>query len=179
MPLLVHIAPEPLGARIRRVGIEPTRVRPWISGCDRIVWAFPVLESYTISHQWARELKRFGARAQVAVTFWAPDAETVLARHYRETPRRFTAAEAVGHIRAAASPLGYEILLTRRVRPDEIKSIRVLPRAIGWRYWPEAKAQDRWPCECPMCAPRGEVKARRYRDRLGKMQKRWDEKHPK
>ena len=179
MPSLVHIAPEPVASRIRRTGIGPSRLRQAVEGYDRFVWAFPVLESYTISHQWSRELKRLGAHTLAAVTFRIPDAEMVFARHYRETPKPFSAAAAVGYIRAAPSPLGYEILLPRRIRPSEITSIRVLAKAIGWRYWPEAKSQDRWPCECPMCAPRGEVKARRYRARLPKMQKRWEDKHPK
>jgi hypothetical protein len=176
MPLLVHIAPEPRIGRIRRAGLQPTRLQHWIDGCDRFVWAFPVLESYTLSHQWARELKRKGVHTLIAVTFRVGDAEQVFARHFRETPRPFTASAAIGHIRAAASPLGYEILLPRRVLPKEITRIRVLPQAIGWRYWPEAKSQDRWPCECPMCAPRGEVKAQRYRQRLPQMQQRWEAK---
>ena len=179
MPSLVHITPEPNAARIRRNGIGPSRAWHAVDGCDRFVWAFPVLESYTISHQWSRELKRLGARTLAAVTFRVPDAELVFARHYRETPTPFSAAAAVGHIRAAPSPLGYEILLPRRVRPSEIIRIRVLAKPVGWRYWPEAKTEDRWPCECPMCAPRGEVKARRYRARLPELQKRWEDKRRK
>lgn len=57
------------------------------------------------------------------------------------------------------------VQLPRRVAPDEIIRIRTLPHAIGWRYWPGAKNQPMRLCDCPMCLPRREVKARRYRGR--------------
>lgn len=166
MPTLVHIAPETMLGRIRRSGLAPRRVPGFIEGEDRLVWAFPVLASYTLTHSWMRELKRFGQHTLVAVHFRIADDEPVYARHYRDTPQPYSAAEAVGHIRALPDPRGAEIIVPRRIAASEITAIRPLPRGIGWRYFPEAKTRPLNLCDCPMCSPRGEVKARRYRERV-------------
>lgn len=174
MPLFVHLAPEPVAKRIRRSGIRPARLgREW-EGIRQAVWAFPVLESFTLTHQWTRELKRHGTRTLVAVTFRIPDDEPVLVHHYNAPPERRTAAEAVAVIRAMADPRGGEVIVPRRIRPGEIVRVRPLTRHFGWRYSPETKAAARRPCDCVMCAPKGEVKARRYRERIPALAHRWD-----
>ncbi|MGE3228888.1 MAG: hypothetical protein AB7J30_05575 [Hyphomicrobium sp.] len=174
MPLFVHIAPEPVAKRIRRSGIAPRRLRVPHAGFDRLVWAFPVMESYTLTHQWARELKRSGARTMVAVTFRIADGEPVFAHHYNAEPELLPAADAVARLRAMDDQLGGQVVVPRRILPSEIESVRLLPRTFGWRYFPEAKSAGRYPCDCPMCAPRGEVKARRYRARIPLLTHRWD-----
>lgn len=169
MPLLVHIAPHNEATRIRRNGLKPRRVPAEFLGGgehDRVVWAFPVLASHTLTHSWARELKRMGATTLCAVTFRVDDNEPVYARHFNQRPVLSTAAGAAGIIRAAADPRGYEIMIPRRIDATQIRSIKVLSKAIGWRYWPQAKNQPLRLCDCPMCMPRGEVKAARYRRRV-------------
>jgi hypothetical protein len=169
MVLLVHIAPESEARAIRRNGIAPTRWRPDPYGypeCDRVVWAFPVLPSYTLTLSWARELKRWGRASLAALTFRLPDGEPVFARHFSLEPRAMSAAEACGLILAAPDPRGYEVIVPRRILPKEIVRAQPLPRAIGWRYYPAARGQPMRLCDCPMCLPRGEVKARRYRNRV-------------
>ena len=165
MTLLVHITAENLARRIARNGICPVR---------GFVWAFPLLESYTLTHSWSREMKRSGRTTLSAVSFRVPDDEMVFARHYREQRRAMTAAEAVGYIRGRPDPRGYEIMLKRRVNPNEIVRVRVLPKAIGWRYYPEAKGKSPWTCDCEVCVPRGEVKASRQRVRLAEHIRRAD-----
>ena len=168
MPLLVHIGPGNEANSIGRNGIAPRRVPgggrefPF----QRVVWAFPVLSSYTLTHSWSRELKRRGTTSLIAVTFRVPDDEPVLARHFARPPQPMTAAAAVGFIAGVADPRGYEIMLSRRIRPQEIVRVRPLPRAVGWRYHPDAKGQPAKLCDCPMCLPSGEVKARRFRERV-------------
>ncbi|MEZ5817975.1 MAG: hypothetical protein R3D44_12920 [Hyphomicrobiaceae bacterium] len=174
MARLVHITADTDAARIRRHGIRPRRIRWLVEGEDRFVWAFPVLESYTLTHQWARELKRWGRHTLAAVRFVIDDDEVVYIRHYSGSPLRTTAAEAVGLVRATEDPRGLEILVPRRIEVREIVAVRTLAQAVGWRYAPTFKNADRFPCECPVCAPRGEVKARRYRDRIPLMQQRWE-----
>jgi hypothetical protein len=157
LALLVHITAENLAKRIARNGISPK---------GGFVWAFPILESYTLTHSWSRELKRTGPTTLSAISFRVPDGETVYARHYREQRRAMSAAEAVAYIRGRPDPRGYEIMLTRRVDPGDIVRVRVLPKAIGWRYYPEAKGRPPWMCDCELCAPRGEVNASRQRARV-------------
>ncbi len=63
MPVLVYITPENKAKALRRNGISPTRLRPDTEHhpeFDRVVWAFPVLPSYVLTHSWSQELKRQG-----------------------------------------------------------------------------------------------------------------------
>jgi len=169
MPRLVHITAGNILERLRRNGIAATRWSPdpmRHPEHDRVVWAFPVLPSYTLTHGWARELKRWGRTSLVAVTFRIADGEPVYARHYSGEPRFVCAGDAVGMIAAQSDPRGYEIMVPRAISAREIVKIAALPKAIGWRYWPQAKNAPLRLCDCPMCVPRGEVKARRYRERV-------------
>ena len=161
----MHITAENLAKRITRNGITPLR---------GFVWAFPILKSYTLTHSWSRELKRTGMTTLAAISFRVPHDEIVFARHYREQRRAMTAAEAVGYIRGRSDPRGYEIMLPRRVKPGEIVRVRVLPKAIGWRYYPEAKGKSPWMCDCEFCSARGEVNASRQRARLAERIRRAD-----
>jgi hypothetical protein len=169
MPRFIHLAPEPLVKRIRRGGIAPTRIRGWgprwsMPGVDRLVWSFPVTPSFTISHQWLRELKREGAKTLVAVVFCIDDDEPVLARHYSQIPRAMTAAEAVGVILAQPEPLGYEVMIPRRIKPSEIVAVRSVTQKLGWRTIPGTQKPST--CECEMCLPPGTVKSTRRRAQL-------------
>ena len=165
MTLLVHVTAENLAKRIARNGITPVQ---------GFVWAFPILESYTLTHSWSREMKRTGRTTLSAISFRVPDDEMVFARHYRKQRRAMTAAEAVGYIRGRPDPRGYEIMLPRRVTRSEIVRVRVLPKAIGWRYYPEAKGKAPWMCDCVLCAARGEVNASRQRARVAERIRRAD-----
>jgi hypothetical protein len=169
VPLLVHIAPGNEASAIARSGIAPRRIHggggrgfPF----TRAVWAFPVLPSYTLTHSWSREMKRWRATTLSAITFRVPDDEPVMAHHYNKPARQMAAAEAVGMISALDDPRGYEIILGRRIEPREIVRVRSLPKAIGWRYSPESKGKPALACDCPICLPRGEVNARRFRERV-------------
>lgn len=178
MALLVHIASLNDAPRIRRNGIRPTRHRPAPDTHpqhDRVVWAFPVLASYTLTHSWSRELKRWGRTALAAITIRIGDDEPAYVAHYAHRPRLVTAAEAVGIIRSESDPRGFEVMIPRRITPDEIVDVRSLPHAIGWRYWPGAKNQPMRLCDCPACMPRGEVKARRYREAVEMQMRRREE----
>jgi hypothetical protein len=171
MARFIHLAPEPLAKRVWRSGIRPTRIGDWfarsgIRGLDRAVWAFPVMPSFTLSHQWLRELKRKGARTLVAVTFRIEDDELVLARHYRQKPQPMTAAEAIGAILAQPEPLGYEVMVPRRIKPSEIVAVRSVPQKVGWRTIPDRKRMTIIGCTCPMCIPPGTVKSAQRRAKL-------------
>lgn len=174
MSRFVHITADGDAARIRRNGIRVRRLGWLAEGEKGFAWAFPVLPSYTLTHQWGRELKRWGRHTLAAVTFVIRDDEPVYVRHYREELRRMSADAASGLIAAMPDPRGYEILVPRRIEAREIASVRTLPRAVGWRYSPEMKAAERFACDCPVCAPRGEVNARRYRERIPLLQARWE-----
>ncbi|MFM9451365.1 HEAT repeat domain-containing protein [Streptomyces europaeiscabiei] len=166
MAMFVHLTSAADAARIRRAGV---RAVSHGQGGARGVYCFPVLPSYTLTHQWLRELGRFGSRGGlVAVHVRLDDAEEVLAGRYSDRARggqaTVTAAEAVRRISGLADPRGWEVFVPRAIRPREVHRVRVAPQVVGWRYFPDAHGAR--PCTCFGCRVRGGHGARRLRERL-------------
>ena len=160
MTLLVHIAPAKIEPKIRRSGLRAgDPLMAWRPG--DALYAFPVLESYTHTHQWTREILKWRRQPLIGVYFRIPDGERVLFGHYLKTPVQSTAAAAVGAIRAAEDSRGFQIVLRERVKPDAIVRISPLRGVTGWRHMPDAHA--RRPCGCPACMWRGEPGRRKLR----------------
>jgi len=165
MPVFVHIADARDSAAIRRAGLRISRKRLQWAGEGRPVgiFALPVVADFTVTHQWLRELKRRGHRTAIGIYFRLPDDEPVWAGQYNKAKAPLTAAEAANTLRQSGM-LGYEVIIPRAIGPREITAIRALPQTIGWRFFPGS--HDRAPCGCDYCQ-RGEIKARRIRERLG------------
>ncbi|WP_189712587.1 HEAT repeat domain-containing protein [Streptomyces phaeofaciens] len=164
--MFVHLTSAADAQRVRRSGI---RAASRGQGGARGVYCFPVLPSHTLTHQWLRELARFGSRGGlVAVHVRLDDAQEMLVGHYRDRARdaqvTVTAAEAVRRISALEDPRGWEVFVPRAIRPREIHRIRTAPQVAGWRYLPGAHGTR--PCTCYGCAVRGGHGARRLRERL-------------
>nr|MDX2775651.1 HEAT repeat domain-containing protein [Streptomyces europaeiscabiei] len=126
MAMFVHLTSAADAARIRRAGV---RAVSHGQGGARGVYCFPVLPSYTLTHQWLRELGRFGSRGGlVAVHVRLDDAEEVLAGRYSDRARggqaTVTAAEAVRRISGLADPRGWEVFVPRAIRPREVHRVR-------------------------------------------------------
>jgi hypothetical protein len=162
MPMFVHLAPESRVARIRRTGIGRLR-----RGNGRVpggLFAVPVTRNFFVSHQWLRELKRRGQGPVVGVYFRIRDDEMVWVGHYGQAHREMTAASAAAEFSATESREGWEVIIPRRIEPEEIHRVRTLPQVIGWRYYPGAKGNPPR-CSCKFCT-RGEYGAARLRARL-------------
>lgn len=170
MPVFVHLTSHDNLPAIRRVGIAPAK---W----SKRVFAMPVTRNFQISHQWLRELRRGQSGTMLAVYFRVPDDEPVEIGHYSSPHRSVTAAEAVAIMmsvetadpvaaraadkadknrkdidagrRLAASPQGYQVLLSRRIQPSEILRVKVPPQVVGWRYQPGSNGMP--PCRCVCC----------------------------
>ncbi|MFJ4184771.1 HEAT repeat domain-containing protein [Kitasatospora sp. NPDC089509] len=165
MAMFVHLTSAANTPRIRRAGI---RADSRGQGGVRGVYCFPVLPSYTLTHQWLRELARFGPKGSLAaVHVRLDDAQQVLVGHYRDrakdAQRWLTAAEAVARIAALPDPRGWEVVLPRAVAAGEVHRIRAVPQVTGWRYLPNAHGTR--PCTCFGCRIRGEYGSRRLRER--------------
>jgi hypothetical protein len=158
MPVLVHLADERESASIEKNGIKPGKWR-------RGIYCMPVTPSFYISHQWLRELKRSGARSYMGVYFKLDSKTMVYAGKYHEEHRHIPLGEAIKEIMSMDDPLGYELLIDRKIEAKEIESIRMLPQNMGWRYFP-ASHEKGVSCTCPMCLPRGSIKAKRLRDKF-------------
>jgi hypothetical protein len=154
MPTLVHIADEKSAARIKRSGIALSRRRG-------VIYFMPVVQDHFISHQWLRELKRRGTRVLVGIYFRLPPEETVWAGRYNEPHRQVPLGEAIGMLLSLPDPLGFEMLIERKIEPGEIVKVRHLPQKIGWRYKPRVHGNR--PCGCSACQ-RGLYGARKIRE---------------
>lgn len=184
MPVFVHLTSHRNVAAIRRGGIAlvKRRLRP------RGVYAMPVTRNFQVSHQWLREMKRHGGGTIVAIYFRVPDDEPVEVGHYNSLHRPMTAAEAAALMLDAetrdpvaervrdkasravrrnaalpSSPEGYEVVIPRRIEPNEIIRVKSLPQVVGWRYMPGANGRP--PCTC-LCCERGSYGIRKLLRRV-------------
>ena len=163
MAMFVHLALQSRVALIRRNGIRRLRrpTRDFPGG----VFAVPVTRNFYLSHQWLRELKRRNRGPIAGVYFRIPDDEKVWVGHYNQVHQWMSASEAVEEFMAAEDPRGWEVVIPRRIVPDEIHRTRELPQILGWRFSPGAKGKPPY-CTCRFCI-RGDYGAKRLRERLG------------
>ncbi|MFL1382384.1 HEAT repeat domain-containing protein, partial [Nocardiopsis sp. frass4] len=160
MARFVHLAPAARATRAVRSGLRATPSRYGGRG----VFCFPVLTSYTLTHQWLRELARWkDTRGMVAVHLLLPDDQPVEVGHYGGPSRRVSAAEAVGIIAALDDPRGWEVFVPRAVTAREVHAVRAVRQGVGWRYRPDAHGRP--PCTCFGCRVRGEYGSRRLLER--------------
>jgi hypothetical protein len=159
MATFVHLTSAKLASHIHRGGIRPVeRYGKRSPG----IFAMPVAPSYLISHQWARELRKWRSGRIVGVYFRLPDDEQVLVGRYNREHERMTAAEAVAAImRLEHEALGYEVIIPRDISPGAILRMRSISSRIGWRHFPGA--HGRRPCGCPACVGRGVYNSQRLR----------------
>ena len=155
MPTLVHLADERESANIKRNGIKISKDRQGI-------FCMPVLQNFYLSHQWLRELKRRGVKTFVGVYFKVDSKTKVFAGKYNTEHRHIELGQAIKEIQTMEDPLGYEIIIDRKVEAKEVEKIKSLPQNIGWRYKPRANGQK--PCSCDYCI-KSTIKATRIREK--------------
>lgn len=160
--MLVHLAPAKLEPKIRRGGLRPGEGL-FGDGRSRQLYAFPVLPSYTLTHQWTREILKWRRQPLVGVYFRVVDDEPVEVGRYGRPLRKLAAGKAVAEVLKAPDPRGLEIVLRRAIGPGEIIRIAPVRGVTGWRHMPDA--HGRKPCGCPGCVARGEPGGRRLRER--------------
>jgi hypothetical protein len=124
----------------------------------------PVLPNFYVTHQWLRELKRNGVKTFIGVYFKVDSAELVFAGKWNEPHKHITLGEAIKEIMTLEDPLGYELIVDRKIEPNEIEKVKSLPQTIGWRYWPYSKGKRPF-CSCEYCI-RSSIKANRIRERF-------------
>lgn len=158
MPTLVHLADEREAAAIKRNGIK---IGKYGSG----VFCMPVMQNFYVSHQWLRELKRRGVKTFVGVYFKLDSKTKVFAGKYNDKHKHIELGQAIEEISELEDPLGYEIIIDRKIEAKEITAIKSLPQNIGWRYKPGSKGTR--PCSCEYCI-RTSIKANRVREKYGR-----------
>lgn len=158
MPVLVHLTDERKATSIRKNGIKFGKAK-------RGVYCMPVLPNFYVSHQWLRELKRSGARTYIGVYFKIDGDEMVYAGKYNEVHQHISLGQAIKEIMHLEDPLGYELIIDRKIEAKEIDKIKCLPQNIGWRYFPASQGKKPT-CTCPVCISPGSIKGKRLRDKL-------------
>lgn len=153
MPTLVHLADERQAASIRKNGLKAGK-------STQGIYCMPVMQNFYISHQWLRELKRFGGNTFVGVYFKIDSSQKVYAGRFNKPHKYMELGEAIKEIQSIADPLGYELIIDRKITAKEIQKIQHLPQTIGWRYSPGSNGQ--YPCGCDYCQ-RGKTKAKSVR----------------
>lgn len=149
--MLVHVTAAKLEPRIKRSGLR----------AEFGVYAFPVLPSFTLTHQWTREILKWKRQPMIGVYFRIPDDEIVRFGRYGQVMRTLPAARAVGEIRKEPDPRGWQIIVDRGIRAAELVRITPLRGVLGWRHMPDAHGKR--PCGCPGCVGRGEPGGRALR----------------
>jgi hypothetical protein len=162
MVMLVHMTAAKLEPQVRRGGLR----------AKYGIYAFPVLPSFTLTHQWTREIMKWKRQPMIGVYFRVPDEELVHFRRYGAVVRTLPAAKAVGEIRKHPDPRGLEFIIDRAIRPNEIVRIAPVRGVIGWRHKPDAHGKR--PCGCPGCMARGEPNSRKIRARYEEDERRAD-----
>ena len=156
MPTLVHLADERNLKSIRKNGIKPS-----IKGLG--IYAMPVLPNFYASHQWLRELKSSGAKTIIGVYFKLDVHEMVYVGRYNKHHQLLPLGEAFKKIMELDDPIGYELIINRKIEPKAISRIKFLPQVVGWRYFPESNNVK--PCACEYCL-KGTIKGRRTLNRI-------------
>lgn len=153
MTLFVHLTSEKNVKSIIKNGIKVSR--------NGVVYAMPVIPNFYVSHQWLRELKNEGQRTICGISFRIPDKELVSVGYFNKPHKEMTASAAASLLMNLDDSLGYEVLIPRSIRRQEIHKVRYLPQLIGWRFSPKARGNR--PCPCSYCQ-RGRIKSRRIRE---------------
>jgi hypothetical protein len=153
MPILVHLADEKHSKKILNGGIKIGRTRKGI-------YCMPVLPNFYVTHQWLRELKSSGAKTLVGVYFRVDTSELVYAGKFSKPHRHIPLGEAIKEIMTLDDPLGYELIIDRKIESVEIIKIKHLSQIIGWRYMPDSHLKK--PCTCEFCT-KGTIKGNRLR----------------
>jgi hypothetical protein len=151
MVMLVHVTAAKLEPSIRRSGLRSRYG----------VYAFPVLPSFTLTHQWTREIMKWERQPMVGVYFRIPDDEVVDFGRYGRVLRTLPVAKAIGEIRREPDARGFQVIIGRTIKPQEITRMSALRGVTGWRHQPDA--HGRRPCGCPGCMARGEPGGRKIR----------------
>ena len=155
MATFVHIADERKLNLIQKNGLKLNRRHNGEKG----LYCFPVLKDFSLSHQWARELRRTGIKNYICIQFTIGDDEIVEIGKYNEDKILMTANEAINTVMNHSYPLGLEVIILKKVLPKQISRIYPSPKLTGWRYYPEAKGRKPF-CNCKYCN-RGQIKAQR------------------
>ena len=157
MPTFVHLTQEKDIKHILRSGIKSSKLH--LEKPTSGVFCMPLINDYYASHQWARELRRFEKKNIVAIYFRIDDSEKVYFGHYSTELKNGLAYESFNDFISLEDKMGYQTIIPRSIKPNEILRVKPVSQIIGWRYHPSAKGKRI--CLCPGCIRSGEVNSKK------------------
>jgi hypothetical protein len=156
----VHLAEPKDIDKIKRSGIKPAAIHS--DDHPLGVFCMPVINDFFATHQWARELMRFGKKNLLGVYFRVPDAEMVWYGRFNERHRHGDAAKASLAFNGRDDKLGFQVIVPRKIHPQEVFRVKSVP-PLGWRFSPNAKGRK--PCLCPACIGAGKYGSNKLLER--------------
>ncbi len=161
MPRLVHLAPERLVRRIERAGLRGSTCVVLVDGVtykiEEGVFAMPVVPDFSVTHQWLRELRRWGRGRMVAVHFSIPAEEPVYVGRYSAEKSYGPARKMIPAL--LQKPLGAELLVPRRIASRDVVEISRVRQDVGWVETPDTP--HKFDCVCVACLPSGTARLKR------------------
>ena len=151
MANFVHLTDDKTIETIRRSGIRLAKIHN--NDYPAGIFCMPVTNDFFASHQWARELKRFGKKNLYGIYFRIKDDEPVWYGYYNAEHRHDNAVKAIHTFDKLENKMGFQVVIPRKIYANEIYKIKAVP-LMGWRFYPTSKG--RRPCLCPACIGRGE-----------------------
>jgi hypothetical protein len=122
MAMFVHLTTEIRTSPVQRNGI--VRLRKAVGSLPGGVYGVPVTRNFYASQQWLRELKRRNQGPIAGIYFRIPDEQPVWLGHYGQVHCLVSAAEAIAEFMKADDPLGWQVVIPRRMEAKEIHKIR-------------------------------------------------------
>src|SRR6478735_5151925 len=161
MPRLVHLAPERLVRRIERAGLRGGSSVVVADGVTHKivegVFAMPVVPDFAVTHQWLRELRRWGRGRMVAVHFSIPAEEPVYVGRYNSEKSYGPARRMIPII--LHKPFGAEVLVPRSIPIRDVIAILRIRQDVGWVENPDTP--HKFDCVCVACLPSGSPRLKR------------------
>jgi hypothetical protein len=139
MVIFVHLTPEKnldfiLGhgiTRLRQQGDHP-----------KGIFAMPAARSFYVSHQWLGELKERGHLTVAGLYFRVPESEPVWVGHYLRDHLEMTSVEARDLFIREHRPEGFEVIVPRAIKPDEIYRIHHLAQVRSLALQINSRAKE-------------------------------------
>jgi hypothetical protein len=128
--IFVHLTAEQNVDRILRKGINRFRQQDDHPGG---IFAMPAARRFFVSYQWLGELKELGHVQVAGLYFHISGSEPVWVGHYRRSHRRMMAAEATELFLREKRPEGFEVIIPRKIKPEEIYRIHHLAQVLPWK----------------------------------------------
>jgi hypothetical protein len=146
MAVFVHFTDENNKSSIMKNGLKIENIH--YEDIKTGLFCMPVISDFYATHQWVREIRQYySGNNIVAVYFKIPDDEIIFCGKYNEKRVKAKSTEAHKIFISLEDKMGFQAIIPRKVKRNEITRIKNIPQITGWRYFPKSHEKKR--CLCP------------------------------